>query len=297
MLCAMNILYAKLLFFWKETKKTLHKRNDLAFFTVTLHQISKTMISKNQQKYISSLELKKNRKKENAFVAEGFKIVGELLQAGYKPKIIAGSDEWMSNAPTLPAGTTCITVTDEELRKTSFLQHPQQVLGVFEIPNNAFLPDSQWIKNNLCIALDGVQDPGNLGTIIRIADWFGIDTIICSHTTVDAYSPKVVQATMGSIARVKVIYTDLVEYLKELDKSIPVYGTLLDGENIYTKQLTTNGIIVMGNEGNGISPAVRELVNNRLLIPSFPPKRPTAESLNVAIATAITIAEFRRIAK
>lgn len=254
------------------------------------------MISKNQQKYISSLEQKKNRKKDNVFVAEGFKIVGELLQAGYNPKMIVGSEEWMNNAPTLPNHTTCITVTEEELRKTSFLQHPQQVLGVFEIPSGTDIPDTEWVKNNLCIALDGVQDPGNLGTIIRIADWFGIDTIICSHTTADAYAPKVVQATMGSISRVKVIYTDLVEYLKGLDKDIPVYGTLLDGENIYTKQLTTNGIIVMGNEGNGISPDVRELVNNRLLIPSYPPERPTAESLNVAIATAITVAEFRRIA-
>jgi TrmH family RNA methyltransferase len=159
------------------------------------------------------------------------------------------------------------------------------------------MPDAQWLHQNLCIALDGVQDPGNLRTIIRIADWFGIDTIICSLTTADAYAPKVVQATMGSIARVKVIYTDLVEYLKGLDKDIPIYGTLLDGENIYSKQLTPNGIIVMGNEGNGISPAVRELVNSHLLIPSYPPDRPSAESLNVAIATAITVAEFRRITK
>lgn len=292
----MYISYAKLLFFLEETKKIRLKRNDLAIFTVTLHQISETMISKNQQKYISSLEQKKNRKKDNVFVAEGFKIVGELLQAGYNPKMIVASEEWTNSAPTLPNHTTCITVTEEELRKTSFLQHPQQVLGVFEIPSGTDIPDTEWVKNHLCIALDGVQDPGNLGTIIRIADWFGIDTIICSHTTADAYSPKVVQATMGSISRVKVIYTNLVEYLKGLDKNIPVYGTLLDGENIYTKQLTTNGIIVMGNEGNGISPDVRELVNNRLLIPSYPPERPTAESLNVAIATAITVAEFRRIA-
>lgn len=287
-------LYAKLLFFSEETKKIRYKRNDLAIFTVTLHQISKTMISKNQQKYINSLEQKKNRKKDNVFVAEGFKIVGELLQAGYKPKMIVGMEEWMNNASTLPHSTVCITVTEEELRKTSFLQHPQQVLGVFEIPNDTDIPDSEWFKDHLCIALDGVQDPGNLGTIIRIADWFGIDTIICSNTTADAYAPKVVQATMGSISRVKVIYTDLLEYLKSLDKNTPVYGTLLDGENIYTKHLTSNGIIVMGNEGNGISPEVRNLVNNRLLIPSYPPERPTAESLNVAIATAITVAEFRR---
>ena len=253
------------------------------------------MISKNQQKYISSLEQKKNRKKENVFVAEGFKIVEELLDAGYKPKMIVACEEWMSQHLTPNTHhTTLITVTEDELRKTSFLQHPQQVLGVFEMPDDNSIPDAQWICEHLCIALDGVQDPGNLGTIIRIADWFGIDTIICSQTTADAYAPKVVQATMGSISRVKIIYTDLAEFLKGLDNDIPIYGTLLDGENIYTKQLSTNGIIVMGNEGNGISPAIRELVNNRLLIPSYPPERPTAESLNVAIATAITVAEFRR---
>ena len=273
------------------------------------------MISKNQQKYISSLELKKNRKKDNVFVAEGFKIVEELLHAGFHAKMIVGCEEWMSRPSKSPLkgdfstsqpspfkgergeGPLLITVTEDELRKTSFLQHPQQVLGVFEIPDNNTIPEANWFREHLCIALDGVQDPGNLGTIIRIADWFGIDTIICSQTTADAYAPKVVQATMGSISRVKIFYTDLEEYLKELDREIPIYGTLLDGDNIYSSQLSSNGIIVMGNEGNGISPAIRELVNHRLLIPSYPPERETAESLNVAIATAITVAEFRRISK
>ena len=273
------------------------------------------MISKNQQKYISSLELKKNRKKDNVFVAEGFKIVEELLHAGFRAKMIVGCEEWMSRPSKSPLkgdfstsqpfpfkgergeGPLLITVTEDELRKTSFLQHPQQVLGVFEIPDNNTIPEANWFREHLCIALDGVQDPGNLGTIIRIADWFGIDTIICSQTTADAYAPKFVQATMGSISRVKIFYTDLEEYLKELDRDIPIYGTLLDGDNIYSSQLSSNGIIVMGNEGNGISPAIRELVNHRLLIPSYPPERETAESLNVAIATAITVAEFRRITK
>ena len=276
------------------------------------NQKTLTMISKNQQKYISSLELKKNRKKDNVFVAEGFKIVEELLHAGYNPKMIVGCEEWMSRPSKSPLkgdistnqpspfkgergeGPLLITVTEDELRKTSFLQHPQQVLGVFEIPDNNTIPEENWFLEHLCIALDGVQDPGNLGTIIRIADWFGIDTIICSQTTADAYAPKVVQATMGSISRVKVFYTDLTEFLRKLDRDIPIYGTLLDGENIYNSQLSANGIIVMGNEGNGISPAIRELVSHRLLIPSYPPERDTAESLNVAIATAITVAEFRR---
>ena len=149
-------------------------------------------------------------------------------------------------------------------------------------------------SNELALALDGVQDPGNLGTIIRIADWFGITKIYCSRETADAYNPKVVQATMGSIARVRLVYTDLVPMLRSAEGEVPVYGTLLDGEDLYDKPLTQGGIIVMGNEGNGISPEVRPLVTERLLIPSFPPNRPTAESLNVAIATAVVCAEFRR---
>ena len=141
--------------------------------------------------------------------------------------------------------------------------------------------------------LDGVQDPGNLGTIIRIADWFGIDTIFCSEDTADAYNPKVVQATMGSIAHVNIIYTDLPRLFDSLPPSYPVYGTLLDGEDIYQQTLSNEGIIVMGNEGNGISEAIRQRVNRRLLIPCFR-EGDTAESLNVAIATAITCSEFRR---
>lgn len=171
-------------------------------------------------------------------------------------------------------------------------QHPQQVLALFPLP----APDAAVAMpqlDTLSLALDGVQDPGNLGTIIRIADWFGIDTIFCSPDTADAYSPKVVQATMGSIARIHIIYTDLTELLDALLPSYPVYGTLLDGDDIYRQQLSAEGLIVMGNEGNGISPAVRQRINRRLLIPSFR-QGDTAESLNVAIATAITCSEFRR---
>jgi TrmH family RNA methyltransferase len=141
--------------------------------------------------------------------------------------------------------------------------------------------------------LDGIQDPGNLGTIIRIADWFGIDTIYCSEDTADAYNPKVVQATMGSIARVKIVYTNLLTLFDSLPPSYPVYGTLLDGDDIYQQPLSHEGIIVMGNEGNGISEAIRQRVNRRLLIPCFR-EGDTAESLNVAIATAITCSEFKR---
>ena len=153
---------------------------------------------------------------------------------------------------------------------------------------------SEQLRDNLTLALDDVQDPGNLGTIIRIADWFGIDTIYCSEETVDAWNPKVVQATMGSSARVKLHYTNLAEYLEGLQDAVPVYGTFLDGNNLYTEELSAAGIIIMGNEGNGISDSVERHVTKRLLIPSYPAERPTAESLNVAIATAITCAEFRR---
>lgn len=248
------------------------------------------MISKNKIKYIHSLEQKKHRNQENVFVAEGPKVVGDMITAGFRPNIIVATDEW--NVPT--DAQEVIYVTDDELRKVSFLQHPQKVMAVFPQPELSVLPSAEWLSENLCIALDGVQDPGNLGTIIRIADWFGIDTIICSRETADAYAPKVVQATMGSIARVKVIYTNLQEFFGSLPHSIPVYGTLLDGNSIYEADIKPNGIIVMGNEGNGISPEIRQMVSHKLLIPSFPPDRPTAESLNVAIATAIVCNEFRR---
>lgn len=253
------------------------------------------MISKNKLKYIHSLEQKKARQREGVFVAEGTKIVSELLLAGFHPQCLIGTEEWFDTMPKSHSNDAeHILVSEEELRKASFLQHPQQVMGIFSTPQSNSLPAPEWFASNLCLVLDGVQDPGNLGTIIRIADWFGIATIICSRETADAFAPKVVQATMGSIARVKVIYTDLMPFLSSLPFSTPIYGTLLDGDNIYSKSLTANGIIIMGNEGNGISTAIRPLVNHKLFIPSYPADKPTAESLNVAIATAITVAEFRR---
>lgn len=239
------------------------------------------MISKNQVKWVKSLELKKNRRHEGLFVAEGPKVVGDLLRAGFIARQIFSTQE--RNDAQL--------VSNDELRRISFLQHPQEVLAVFQIPNNNLPPSPE---GHLSLALDGVQDPGNVGTIIRIADWFGIDTIYCSPETADVYNPKVVQATMGSLAHVKVIYTDLTTLIDTLPSSFPIYGTLLDGNNIYEQTLTTEGIIVMGNEGNGISDAIRQRVNHRLLIPAFHRDGHRAESLNVAIATAITCSEFKR---
>ena len=259
------------------------------------------MLSKNQLKLVRSLELKKNRKEEGLFVAEGPKVVGDLLRAGYVPHSI-----FMVQGSGARVQGSSFLVTDDELRKLSFLQHPQEVLALFEIPSPGSLPFREGLGvgslpsllggvggRPLSIALDGIQDPGNLGTIIRIADWFGIDHIICSEDTVDAWNPKVVQATMGSIARVNIIYTNLIQFIDTLPEGFPIYGTLLDGENIYAQTLTPHGLIIMGNEGNGISPEIRSRVNHRLLIPSYRTDD-TAESLNVAIATAITCAEFRR---
>ena len=245
------------------------------------------MISKNQIKYIRQLELKKYRRRENVFVAEGPKVVGDLLRR-YQPIAVYATSEWRQETGDRSQVTE---ISDDELRRISFLQHPQQVLALFPIPTINY--QLSIIHSNLSLALDGIQDPGNLGTIIRIADWFGIDTIYCSEDTADAYNPKVVQATMGSIAHVNIVYTDLLQLFDSLPPSYPVYGTLLDGDDIYQQPLSNEGIIVMGNEGNGISEAIRQRVNRRLLIPCFR-KGDTAESLNVAIATAITCSEFRR---
>ena len=250
------------------------------------------MISKNQIKYVHQLELKKFRKQEGLFIAEGHKVVGDLLHEGFMPRQIFATQEWITDNPSLLPiiNSKLIEVNLEELTRLSLLQHPQQVLALFPIPDEQTSISSQ---NSLSLLLDNVQDPGNLGTIIRIADWFGIETIYCSIGTVDAWNPKVVQATMGSIARVHIIYVDPQQLFDCLPDDFPVYGTFLEGDNIYTQQLTQHGIIVMGNEGNGISDAVRHRVTRKLLIPDFH-KGDTADSLNVAIATAITCSEFRR---
>jgi len=246
------------------------------------------MLSKNQIKLIKSLETKKNRKREGLFVAEGPKVVGDLLRAGYVPHSVYSTHPSANNQQP-----TSFLITEDELHRISFLQHPQEVLAVFYIPESSLTSHLSSLTSHLSLALDGVQDPGNVGTIIRIADWFGITQIFCSPDTADVYNPKVVQATMGSLAHVHITYCDLVPLLREAN--VPVYGTLLDGQDIYQQPLSAEGIIVMGNEGNGISPEVRQLVTNKLLIPNFNNNTETAESLNVAIATAITCSEFRRL--
>lgn len=230
------------------------------------------VISKNKIKLIHSLETKKGREKAGLFVAEGPKVVNDLLHAGFTAENIFEDIE--------------------DIKKISFLQHPQSMLGVFKLPRNEHY--TEFSITQLVLALDGVQDPGNLGTIIRVADWFGIKDIFCSLDTADCWNPKVVQATMGSIARVQLYYVDLNKMVESLPADYPIYATLLDGENIYKQELSHHGMIVMGNEGKGISPILRTKINRKLYIPNYSSNEDTAESLNVAIATSIVCAEFRR---
>jgi TrmH family RNA methyltransferase len=246
------------------------------------------MLSKNKIKYIRSLELKKNRKEERAFVAEGHKLVGELL-GHFSCRMLLATRTWLDMHPQVVADEI-IEVTQEELTRASLQKAPQDVLAIFAQPD--YPMDKEVIAQSLCLALDDVQDPGNLGTIIRVADWFGIEHIFCSQGTVDVYNPKTIQATMGALARVKLHYCHLPSLIASLD--VPVYGTFLDGVDMYQENLTNHGLIVMGNEGNGIGDEVGLLVNKRLYIPNYPPQRETSESLNVAMATGIICAEFRR---
>jgi TrmH family RNA methyltransferase len=184
-----------------------------------------------------------------------------------------------------------IAVEEEEIKKASLLKTPQDVIAVFVQPTIRL--DKELLKKELTLVLDGIQDPGNLGTIIRLADWFGIKNLICSPDTADVYNPKTVQASMGGIARVNVFYESLPDLLDELP-DIPVYGTFLDGTTIYREKLTSTGFIVMGNEGKGIRPALEKRITKRVYIPNFPPGTESTESLNVAVATAVVCAEFRR---
>ncbi|MBQ0049136.1 MAG: RNA methyltransferase [Bacteroidales bacterium] len=253
------------------------------------------MISKNRIKLIRSLERKKERIEHQLFVAEGPRLVDELL-ASCRPVYVAATRRWLDEHRGLRlhemAGVSGIDeVTDAELERASLLRSPQQVVALFALPHSSGSL-GEVAARELCLVLDGVQDPGNVGTIVRLADWFGIAHVFCSHETCDIFSPKAVQATMGAVARVQVHYVDIVEALQRCDA--PIYVTHLHGTDLYKETLTTHGVIVMGNEGKGVSDAVSELANRRLLIPPFPADRQKVESLNVAIATAVVCSEFRR---
>jgi RNA methyltransferase, TrmH family len=241
------------------------------------------MFSKSQFKLIKSLSLKKYRIKERMFVVEGKKGIFELLQSG----LVLHAIFTMEDIFETPKERTFL-ISEAELKKVSNLSTPQIALAVFHIPEV-----QQPSMNGLTLVLDEIQDPGNLGTIIRMCDWFGVRDLICSPGTVDCYNPKVVQATMGSIARVNINYLELPEFLIEAKKKLPVFGAMLEGENLYSKSLPESGMIVMGNEANGISSETEKLLTQRLSIPQFGESGKT-ESLNVATATAIFLSEFRR---
>jgi TrmH family RNA methyltransferase len=240
------------------------------------------MLSKNQIKLITSLQQKKYRKQEQLFFAEGVKVVQELLQSNFELQ-----DLFTTKQDFISVSKTKVhAISDAELKKISALATPNSCLAIFKIPKAKEMKES-----GLILALDDVRDPGNLGTIIRLCDWFGIETLFCSDETVDIYNPKVVQATMGSISRVNVVYGDLDNFL--VKTKLTVFGTFMDGKNIYQESLPNDGVIVMGNEANGISEAVEKLVTDRIAIPRFGNLQIT-ESLNVATATAIILSEFKR---
>ncbi len=248
------------------------------------------MISKARIRLIHSLERKKVRDSEGLFVAEGPKLVGELL-AALPLRYVAAKAEWMDRHRHELGDAESDIINDGELRRASLLQHPQDVVALFGIPRRQAQLGTV-AQRELTLALDGVQDPGNLGTIVRLADWFGIRHIFCSTDCADVWNPKATQATMGALARVEVHYVELAEALGNTEA--PVFGTFLDGCNIYESELSHHGVVVMGNEGRGISEAVEKKVTSRLLVPPFPADRRAVESLNVAIATAVVCAEFRR---
>ena len=252
------------------------------------------MISKKRIKDIHALGIKKYRDNEQLFVAEGPKIVLEFLHV-FQCTYLVATKEWLSSTPSslLENVKAIEEATTEELHKASLMQTPQHVVAIFKKPKPIPFQTSM-AQTDICLALDGVQDPGNVGTILRIADWFGIENILCSPDTADVFSPKVVQASMGALCRIKTYRINLPEILSQVSGNAPIYGTFLNGENIHQQELSNKGIIIMGNEGNGIRKDTEQYIDTRLFVPSYPPERPTSESLNVAIATAIICEEFRR---
>ena len=247
------------------------------------------MLSKTKIKLIKSLERKKSREESGLFLAEGNKLVADILPF-FSCELLVAKSSWMATQGDLKAKELIVAV-DNDIEKASLLKNPQDVLAIFRQPESTL--DYKILREELSLVLDGIQDPGNLGTIVRLANWFGIKNIICSLDTADVYNPKVIQASMGGIAHVNIFYHSLNELFAEL-KDLPVYGTFLDGKDIYQEKLTSKGLIIMGNEGNGIRPEIEKQVTKRLYIPNFPPGTESTESLNVAVATAIVCAEFRR---
>lgn len=250
--------------------------------------------TKALRKETAALAEPKHRRRQGAFMAEGTKCVLDTL-GNFALRRLFATRPWLEThaAESGAVGDDKIYACNRgELGEMSSMTLAPDVIAVYELPETPDF-DAETLKGQLVLALDRVQDPGNLGTIMRTADWMGVTTVLASADTVDCFNPKAVQSTMGAISRVSVVYGDLPAMLAELGRSMPVYGTFLGGENIYAARLEESAVIVMGNEGKGISPDVERLVDRRLLIPSFPPDRPTSESLNVATATAIVLSQFR----
>ncbi len=250
-----------------------------------------TSISKQKIKWIRSLERKKQRDKERLFVAEGYKLVVDLLTT-FQCRYLVLSETISLDKELIENVNEIVVVNESEFKKVAFQKSPQGVLAIFEMPRSSYSESD--ISQKLSLFLDDIQDPGNFGTIVRLADWFGIENIFCSRNTVDVFNPKTIQATMGAIARVKVHYVDKIEFLKSVSQKVIVYGTFLQGDNIYQTELSENGIIVMGNEGNGISKEIIPFINQKILIPNVSKNIGTSESLNVGVATAIVVSEFSR---
>ena len=249
------------------------------------------MLSKNNIKFINSLRVKKYRNENGYFIAEGERLVDDIINSTIRIKTLYHTKNWTDREV---ASFENILISDDEMKKISGLTTPSNALALVNIPEYDISKIN--FSSSLTLALDGIQDPGNFGTIIRVADWFGIESIICSNDTTDAFSPKVIQSCMGAISRVKVIYCNLHDFLNNFRNNLKltVYGTFMEGSNIYDEKLSPKGIIVMGNEGNGISKEVEKLISHKIHIPTFANDRTTVESLNVAMATAIVCSEFRR---
>ena len=253
------------------------------------------MLSKKQVSLIVSLQRKKSRDEEKLFVIEGDKIVKEFLASGMRVVILVAKPEFIAGLTRdlLDQAGEVITVKYEELKKLSSLKTPHNAMAVVSIPEAPSDPDP--IPGDLCVALDFIQDPGNLGTIIRSAAWFGIKDIVCSENCVDLYNPKVIQASMGAILNVAVHYCNMSQFLaKAKEKKVPVYGTLMEGEPVYSSELGRSGIILLGNESRGISDDLIPFITNRITIPKFTIAEHGIESLNVAMAASVIFSEFAR---
>ena len=248
------------------------------------------VLTNNIIKLVASLAHKKYRTENGCFTAEGTKCVRDTWDS-FNCRWLIATKTWYEQCGHAGHYEKLLLADKGQMARMSQFSTPSDVIAVYDLPE--YTLDISDLANELTIVLDTVQDPGNLGTIIRIADWFGVKNIVCSDTTVDAFSHKVIQATMGAISRVKVHYCDLDEFLTEAS-GLPIYGTYLEGSNIYDANLKDSGLLIMGNEGRGISPKLEKYVTHKLHIPSFQPDCTTSESLNVGVATAIAVSEFRR---